>query len=236
MLPPAEKNKLKFLFSLVVLILLYVLTREKLISFLYTSTEKIIPYPRYLESLEEKIAYLKAKITLLKNLETENRRLKKLLELKDDKKRIIICKVLEINPSYNHREILIDKGKKEGLRKGMYVFEDSYLIGQIVEVYPRASRVLLINDIQFYLPVYVKTSLGKVSSLLRGNLKGELELDFVEDFEKIKVGDKIYTLRFRSVLPDLYMGKVSLIDKNRKIVKISPLIDLEDLDFVIVYE
>jgi len=238
LLPLEEKNRVKFYIPfLIFLILIYIFLRKKLISFFYKFADTLTPYPSQLETLKKEIVFLKAKLVSLKSLEAENKRLKELLGLKDENKKIIVSKVLRVNISGGHREILIDKGKEDGLEIGMYVFKKEYLIGQIIETFENMSRILLINDAHFYLPVYVKISESeREECLLKGNLKGELELEFVENFEKIKIGNKVYTQKFSSLLPDIYIGKVYFVNPEQKIIKVSSPADLKNFDFVVIYK
>ena len=53
------------------------------------------------------------------------------------------------------KSIILNKGGKSGLQKGMPVLKDDYLIGRVVEVNYFSSRVLLINDLNRSLK-YVK--------------------------------------------------------------------------------
>ena len=45
------------------------------------------------------------------------------------------------------KSIIINKGSKEGIVKGMPVTQNKYLVGRIVETNYLSSRVLLLNDL-----------------------------------------------------------------------------------------
>ena len=54
--------------------------------------------------------------------------------------------------------IIINKGSKEGIIKGMPVLDGKNLIGRIVEVNYLSSRVLLLNDLNSRIPVIIDKS------------------------------------------------------------------------------
>ena len=51
------------------------------------------------------------------------------------------------------KSIIINKGSKEGIIKGMPVTQNKYLVGRIVETNYLSSRVLLLNDLNSRIPV-----------------------------------------------------------------------------------
>ena len=54
------------------------------------------------------------------------------------------------------RSIILNKGSKNGIKKGMIVLDDIHLIGKVVEVNYLTSRVLLASDINSKVPVSIE--------------------------------------------------------------------------------
>ena len=52
----------------------------------------------------------------------------------------------EVDPNLE-KTIIINKGTQSGIKKGMPVTQNNYLVGRIVETNYLSSRVLLLNDL-----------------------------------------------------------------------------------------
>ena len=102
-----------------------------------------------LQELENKD--LEKKIITFENLE-----LKKLIDDYFVEDRQAYAKVLIDKESPFLRSIVINKGSKNGVKAGMAVYDDIYLVGKIVEVNFLTSRVLLISDINSKVPITIQ--------------------------------------------------------------------------------
>ena len=114
-------------------------------------------------NVREENKRLKAEIEKYKSLELnvefladENKNLQKILETEYFNKNltnIVLAKVLVDKDSPFLKSIIINKGTKNGVLKGMPVTMDNYLVGRIVETNYLSSRVLLLNDLNSRIPV-----------------------------------------------------------------------------------
>ena len=102
-------------------------------------------------------------------MEAENKRLKKVLEDISYSSNAKIAKVLIDHQSPFLRSIIINKGSKDEIKKGMAVLHGYYLIGKVVEVNYITSRVLLLSDLNSKIPIVIEPS--SVHSILSGNGK-----------------------------------------------------------------
>ena len=104
----------------------------------------------------------------------------------DDK--VIVGELIGVDPNpYSHR-ILLDKGSRDGVFLGQPVLDARGLMGQVVEVMPYTSRVLLITDTSHAVPVQVnRNGLRAIANGL--GLPESIELRHVADTADIKVGD-----------------------------------------------
>ena len=136
--------------------------------------------------LEEKIETLKTDNYDSLFLKTENENLKRTLNLgniiNDEGKVRIAARVIIDQESPYLRSLLINKGKKHGIVKGMTVFSKGYLIGRIVESNFFSARVLLVTDLNSKIPVNIQGT--DVNAILSGKGKRtELMLEYLpEDF------------------------------------------------------
>ena len=70
----------------------------------------------------------------------------------------VTAKVLLDKKSPFLKSVIINKGAKSKIVKGMPVVDGSYLVGRIVEVNYLSSRVLLLNDLNSRIPIIIETS------------------------------------------------------------------------------
>ena len=117
-------------------------------------------------------------IKILKNnqfdslyLKTENENLKLALGLDkvkiSEEDTINVAKVMVDQVSPFLKSVLINKGTKHGIIKGMTVFSKNYLIGTIIETNYISSRVLLITDLNSKIPSIIQDT--DVNVILSGN-------------------------------------------------------------------
>jgi rod shape-determining protein MreC len=107
------------------------------------------------EKLREVIERYKAQDLNLEYISNENKNLKKVLDTEDVQSvsNVVLAKVLVDRNSPFLKSIIINKGSKEGIIKGMPVTQNKYLVGRIVETNYLSSRVLLLNDLNSRIPV-----------------------------------------------------------------------------------
>ena len=110
--------------------------------------------------------------------------MKKVLDTEDVKSisNVVLAKVLVDRNSPFLKSIIINKGSKEGIIKGMPVTQNKYLIGRIVETNYLSSRVLLLNDLNSRIPVTFDTS--STQAILTGNGTRKPTLEYLpENYE-----------------------------------------------------
>ena len=107
------------------------------------------------EKLRQVIENYKSLDLNLEYLTNENKNLRKVLDAENivNEKNIVLAKVLVDRNSPFLKSIIINKGTQAGIKKGMPVTQNNYLIGRIVETNYLSSRVLLLNDLNSRIPV-----------------------------------------------------------------------------------
>jgi len=141
----------------------------------------------------EENKFLKGKIERLRSnnfedlfLITENENLKLALGLEEvkisEEDNITVAKVMTDSISPYLKSVLINKGTKHNIVKGMTVFSKNYLIGTIIETNYLSSRALLITDLNSKIPAIIQDSNVNVILAGRGN-KNDFNLEYLpEDF------------------------------------------------------
>ena len=166
------------------------------ISYLEIKKEKHFNIVNKNKILENEIKTLKSNRYKSLFLKTENESLKKALNLKNQKtkeKQIsIVARVLFDQESPFLKSFIINKGKKDGIIKGMTVFSKSFLVGKVIESNYLTSRVLLVTDLNSKIPVVIQDS--GVNAILAGEgKKTGLILEYLPEAFILEPNKIIYT-------------------------------------------
>ena len=141
------------------------------------------------EKLKARNLVLEQKAQRLAIIAAENMRLRELLNssaLVDDK--VLIAEIVGIHPDPYVHQVDVNKGSGDGVYMGQAVVDASGLVGQVVEVTPFSSRVLMVTDSTHALPVQVNRN--GVRSIAAGIGKIDaMHLVHVPDTADIKEGD-----------------------------------------------
>jgi len=129
------------------------------------------------------------KIQRLISLETENSELRELLGASDRiGERVIVVELVAVDPDPFSQQIVINKGLEDGVFMGQPVLDSHGLMGQVIDVLPHSSRVLLIADSNHAIPVQINRNGVRAIAVGSGKLN-ELNLVYVPDTADIKEGD-----------------------------------------------
>ncbi len=151
-------------------------------------------------NIREENAKLREEIERLKSLElnveflkNENNNLQKILDSKRAnpfEEDFILAKVLVDKNSPFLKSIIINKGTKSGILKGMPVTNNKYLVGRVVETNYLSSRVLLLNDLNSRIPVTLDT--GGEQAILSGSGKNRPILEYLPDGYEVLSDVNVY--------------------------------------------
>ena len=181
---------------------------------------------------------LKAELEILKNkefqveyLKNQNDSLRRILESDVKiKGKSIIAKVLLDKDSPYLKSIVINRGSKSGISKGMPVVDGNYLVGKIVEVNYLSSRVLLLNDLNSRIPI----TFGKdsIQAILSGKGESKPILEYLPELYEPYGNLTVFTSGKDGVfLPGIPVGKTEMDELD---VKVRLFSDPNQLSFVTV--
>ena len=167
------------------------------------------------ERLRAEALLAKRKLQKLASLTEQNVRLRELLnssELLDE--RVLVAELIGIDPNAFSQRILIDRGERDGVFLGQPVLDATGLMGQVVEVMPFTSRVLLITDVSHSLPVQVNRNGLRAIASGTGN-SDWLELRHVGDTADIRVDDIVVSSGLGQRFPAGYpVGRVTHVNND----------------------
>ena len=215
-----KKKKIKLPIELLIISILIILM---IIVYKYTSLNIYIKDVRYkiIDKLTIRYESINSDISLgiNKELEEENKALKKLLDIKENNYDMVTGVVLKRNKWYE--SITINKGKKDGIKKNMAVIDSEGLIGKISEVGNNYSVVSLLTNTNNKVAVSINSYYG----ILDGYESGYLIIRNIVKDNDIKIGDKVYTNGLGGIYPSgIYIGDVSeIIDDDLELSKVLKL-------------
>jgi rod shape-determining protein MreC len=88
-------------------------------------------------------------------IQFENKELKELINDYISSSNKVLAKIIVDHNSPFLKSIIINKGSKDNIRIGTNVYDQSYLIGRVIEVNYKTSRVLLLSDLNSNVPVTI---------------------------------------------------------------------------------
>ncbi|HVJ55021.1 MAG TPA: rod shape-determining protein MreC [Aliidongia sp.] len=161
-------------------------------------------------------------------LDRENQELRSLLNYQPEGAGwFVTAEVIGTSGGSYSRNLLVDRGQRDGVAKGQAVVSGSGLVGRVAEVGERAARVLLLTDLNSRIPVAFESTHER--AILAGDNTDLPQLIYLPVHAKVAVGDKILTSGDGGVFPPgLPVGVVTSIDGG---VRVEPASDLSRIDY-----
>lgn len=165
--------------------------------------------------LNQEADILKQQLVEQEEVLLENKRLQELLDFKE--KFVfssIAANVIGRNPTNWSSSIIIDKGRKHGLKVGMPVVSALGVLGKVAEVGKTVSRVLLLTDPNFSVAVIIQRN--RESGLISGTLQNVCRMRYLSADADIRRGDKVITSKISSAFPEgLLVGVVNSVEESQ---------------------
>jgi rod shape-determining protein MreC len=163
------------------------------------------------QQLKAAVEYLTAENARMVELERENEELRKQLGFKQAHPTLIglPVEVIGREPSGTIYYIMVDKGKTDGVKKGMPVVDSAGLVGQVIDVDDGQAKILLITDISSSIPAKIQSS--RADGIVEGEAQrgGTLTMKYIQQGEKVQAGDWVITSGLGGTFPKgLPIGKV----------------------------
>lgn len=189
-------------------------------------------------TLKRSLRESRAQYEQVREIELSNLRLRKLLDFKASlADRAIAAEVIGTDPSQWFKAIIINKGRSDGLKKGLPVVVPEGIAGQVTDVGPYYAKVMLIIDRNSAVDALVQRT--RARGIIKGESTGQCLFQFVLRKEDVQLGDRIVTSGLDGVFPKGQpVGVVSGVLKRSsgifQEVSVKPFIDFEKLEEVLV--
>lgn len=127
----------------------------------------------------------------------------------------------EANDAYAH-SMIVNAGYKDHVAAGLAAVDERGMIGRIVDVSANASRILLLNDIQSRIPVFVEGSFVEGLLVGRSTSNPTIAITMLANGDRIETGQLVVTSGAGGVLPrGLAVGTIASVSNKEAIVELS---------------
>lgn len=166
------------------------------------------------QNLRQRVEELEAERNRLLEVEATNRRLRELLDFRSQlPSESLTAAVIGSSASTWFRSLTLDKGSKDGVAKGMAVVTPAGVVGQVVAVAERSTKVLLLTDPHSGVDVIDQRS--RARGIVAGSLEEGPIVKYVKRSEEIQTGDRLITSGLDGVFPKgLLVGTVTKVRKK----------------------
>jgi len=189
--------------------------------------------------LKQKNLELETEIVKLKEVERENQILKEGLRISIEKQLNLELAIVVGKDIQGPQEwILINKGNNNGLREDMPIISEEFaLVGRISEVMPDFSKVILITNKESVVAALIEGE--RSQGLVKKEEKGKLFMDFIPRNEKLELAKMVLTSGMDNIFPKgILVGKIESIDLSQnqlfQKVIITPAVEFSKLEEVFI--
>lgn len=136
--------------------------------------------------------------------------------------------------------VVLNKGKQDGVQVGQTVIDEDGVLGQIINVYPNTSRLLLITDDQQSVAVTVKRT-GQRGIVTGEGIPSSLRLNYVFKTSDVRVGDELVSSGLGGRIPAGFrVGSIALIKDtqadNFRSITVTPAANFIDNAYVLILQ
>jgi rod shape-determining protein MreC len=190
------------------------------------------------EALKNSLNQFIEKTNETREIELANARLRNLLNFqKTPTNPVVAAEVIGKDPSKWFKTVIIDKGRSDGLQKGLPVVLPTGIAGQVIEVSAHYAKVMLIIDRNSAVDALVQRS--RARGIIKGASADACRFDYVLRKHDVQIGDTVIASGLDGVYPKgLRIGRVTeLSEPSSDIfyeITVTPFVDYEKLEEVLV--
>jgi len=189
-------------------------------------------------ALKKRMAELQEENHRIREMKLANERLREFLSFREKNSPSMIgAEVIGQDPSSWFKSITIDKGERDGVKKGMAVVSPAGVIGQILKTAPGYATVLLITDYNSAIDSIVERTRAK--AIVEGMGENRCQLKYLRRAEEVALGDVVVTSGLGGNFPKgLMVGEIKKVDKKGhgvfQFAELVPSVDMTQLEEVFV--
>jgi len=151
-------------------------------NFLINTFIKISDYTTFYNDYKnnkDELNKLRSSNTSSEIIQYENKELKELINDYVSSSNKILAKIIVDHESPFLKSIIINKGSKDNLKIGTNVYDQFYLVGRVIEVNYKTSRVLLLTDLNSNVPVTIAPQ--NIQAIITGKGNNSGQIKYIKD-------------------------------------------------------
>ena len=164
----------------------------------------------------EELSELKSKNISSEITQYENKELKELINDYVSSSDKVLAKIIVDHDSPFLKSIIINKGSKDNIKIGTNIYDQSYLVGRVIEVNYKTARVLLLSDLNSNVPVTIAPQ--NVQAIITGDSDNYAQIKYIKAgiTDELSEESIVYTSGtgaiFKSGIP---IGKIRINEKDK---------------------
>lgn len=184
--------------------------------------------------LREQNAQLLRWQAVARKLEAENRELRALMNVKDERAASYITArvIADTGGTFAH-SLILNAGSSDGVRKGQAVMTGEGLVGRVQETGARSARLLLLTDLNSRIPVLVEPS--RIRAVLAGTNTERPRLIHLPPGAVVSPGERIVTSGHAGAFPPgVPVGTIATVSDGA--IGVQPFVNRARLEYVSVLD
>ena len=191
--------------------------------------------------LKSQLIHAQAKLQQQDYILAQNARLQGILSTTEPEQfDLTLAQVIGTDTNLLRQIVMLNKGAQDGVQVGQTVIDEKGILGQIINVYPNTSRLLLITDEQQSVAVTVKRT-GQRAIVTGQGIPTSLSLDYVFKTSDVRVGDELISSGLGGRIPAGYrVGRVAHVKDgqadNFRSIEVMPAANFIDNAYVLILQ
>ena len=191
--------------------------------------------------LKSQLIHAQAKLQQQDYILAQNARLQGILSTtKPEQFDLNLAQVIGTDTNLLKQIVVLNKGVQDGVQVGQTVIDEKGVLGQIINVYPNTSRLLLITDEQQSVAVTVKRT-GQRGIVTGKGIPSSLGLNYIFKTSDVRVGDELISSGLGGRIPAGYsVGRIELIKDtaadNFRSIQVAPAANFIDNAYVLILQ
>ena len=191
--------------------------------------------------LKSQLIHAHAKLQQQDYILAQNARLQGILSTtKPEQFDLNLAQVIGTDTNLLRQIVVLNKGAQDGVQVGQTVIDEEGILGQIINVYPNTSRLLLITDEQQSVAVTVKRT-GQRAIVTGQGIPTSLSLNYVFKTSDVRVGDELVSSGLGGRIPAGYrVGRIAHVKDgqadNFRSIEVTPAANFIDNAYVLILQ
>ncbi len=151
-------------------------------NFLKNTYGNIIEYTTFYKNYrnnKNELDNLRSKNISSEITQNENKELKELINDYISTSDKILAKIIVDHDSPFLKSIIINKGSKDNIKIGTNIYDQAYLVGRVIEVNYKTSRVLLLSDLNSNVPVTIAPK--NIQAIITGSGNNYAQIKYIKE-------------------------------------------------------